>query len=153
MKKKKAAILAIIVWILLILSIVVYIFFNDILLGAMTISFRRGIRGAETAVRLLEVESVCGKLNGNGNGMNYFGAALVTADTPEDMDILVAELEQKFDTVGYAIQEGTRVNVNHLQYRELNFDDTKFNENETYYCIWFYVQEHPNSNIFDIRGY
>jgi hypothetical protein len=131
----------------------VFIFFNDILLGGMTQSFRRGIRHSEAAVELLEVESVCGKLNGNGNGMNYFGAALVTAVSTEEMDNLVAELEGDFDTVAYTVLEDNQIDVPELQHRRLTFDDTVLQEGATYYCIYFYVHEHPASNIFDIRGY
>ena len=119
----------------------------------MTRSFRRGIRHSETAVELLEVESVCGKLNGNGNGMNYFGAALVAADSVEDMDTLVAELEGDFDTVAYTVLEDNQIDVPELQHRRLTFNDTVLQKGETYYCIYFYVHEHPASNIFDIRGY
>lgn len=155
MKKKKRAVIAtaVIAGILPIVLLSVFIFFNDILLGNMTRSFRREIRKSEAAVELLEVKSVCGKLNGNGNGMNYFGAALMTADSAEDMETLTAALEREFETVGYVIQEGTQVDVPHLEHRKLFFDDINFRENETYYCVWFYIHEHPNSNIFDLRGY
>ena len=143
---------AVMIWILLMALIGIFICFNDILSGSMTRSFRREIKQS-TAVQLIETVSVCGKLNGNGNGMNYFGAALVTSDTAEDVDALVAELEEKFENVGSTLQEGTQVNVSYLEHSTLFFDEAAFQDDQAYYCIYYYVHEHPYSNIFDIRGY
>lgn len=155
MKRKLRTIIvvAVSVWLLLIALFGVFIFFNDILLSDITRSFQCGIRKSEAAVELLEVESICGKLYGNGNGMNYFGAALVTADSAEELDTLVAELGEDFGTVGYTVQDGTEVNTPYLAPGKLSFKYADFKDDETYYCIYFYIYEHPASNIFDIRGY
>ncbi len=154
MNKKNIRIIAIAlgVWLLVGILFLGVVFWNDLLLGNMTRSFRRGIQKSDAAVELLEVESVLGKLNANSNGINYFGAALVTAETPEDMDTLVTELSHEFD-VEYVLQEGSKVNAPYLEHEDLIFEDTQFEDGQTYYCIYFYLHEHPRSNIFDIRGY
>lgn len=155
MKRKVAKIitLAIIGQILLILLFAIFICFNDILLGSMTWSFKNGIRRSDAAVELLEVENICGKLNGNGNGMNYLGAALVKAGSDQAMDALVADLSSDFDTLGYTVVDGKQLEIPYLEHGNISFDDTELQDGETYYCVYFYVHEHPASNIFDIRGY
>lgn len=152
MKRKVITIITIAV-IVQVLLVALFFSFNDILLGSMTRSFRRGIQQSDTAVEILDIQSVCGKLNGNGNGINYFGAALVKADSVKQMDTLAAELMEDFDTVEYTLQEGVVVEIPYLEHRKLSFDDTELQEGETYYCIYFYIHDHPASNIFDIRGY
>ena len=153
MKKEIAIVIIVVIICTLLMALVgVFIYFNDILSGNMTRSFRREIKQS-TSVQLIETVAAYGKLNGNGNGMNYFGAALVTADNAEDVDTLVAELEKKFDTVGSTLQEGTQVNVSYLEHSTLFFDEAAFQDDQTYYCIYYYVHEHPYSNILDIRGH
>lgn len=152
MKRKVITIITIAV-IVQVLLVALFFSFNDILLGSMTRSFRRGIQQSDTAVEILDIQSVCGKLNGNGNGINYFGAALVKADSVKQMDTLAAELMEDFDAVEYTLQEGVVVEIPYLEHRKLSFDDAELQEGETYYCIYFYIHDHPASNIFDIRGY
>lgn len=155
MKRKVTRIItvAIIAQVLLFLLFALFFCFNDLLLANMTRSFRNGIRHTGPNVELLETESICGKLNGNGNGMNYFGAALVKAASDEDMDTLVSELKEDFETVGYTVVDGHKLEIPYLEHDRLTFDDTDLQKGETYYCVYFYVHEHPASNIFDIRGY
>ena len=150
--KRKVFLIAVAV-IVPVLLIALFISFNDILLGTMTWSFRREIRQSDTAVELLEIQSICGKLNGNGNGMNYLGAALVQSDSAAQMDALAAELKSDFDVVDYIVLEGKQLDIPYLEHGNLTFDYTDFREGQSYYCIYFYIHEHPASNIFDIRGY
>lgn len=155
MKRKVTKIIAvaIIAQVLLFVLFALFFCFNDLLLSNMTRSFRNGIRQSDAAVELLETDAICGKLNGNGNGMNYFGAALVRADSTEAMDTLASELKEDFETVGYTVVDGYALEIPYLEHGSLTFDYTDFQQNETYYCIYYYIHSHPASNIFDIRGY
>lgn len=150
MKRKVIIFMAVILPVLL---VVLFFPFNDILLWRMTRSFRLGIQRSDTAVEILELQSVCGKLNGNGNGMSYFGAALVEADSVEQMDTLAAELKADYDAVEYMLQEGPEVHSPYLEHKKLSFDGDKLQEGSTCYCIYFYIHDHPSSNLFDIRGH
>ena len=62
---------------------------NAKILRSMVREFSRTISG--TGAKVVETKSVYGKLNGNGNGINYFGAALVRIDSVKDIDLLIGE--------------------------------------------------------------
>jgi hypothetical protein len=46
---------------------------------------------------IIESKSVYGKLNGNGNGIQYFGVVLVAKDSIKDVDSLISILDDKFE--------------------------------------------------------
>ncbi len=100
---------------------------------------------------ILELKSVYGKLNGNGNGTQYFGAALLKAESVKDLDALVAALEEKFEVVEVLEQQGAKIESRHLEHRELKFT-AALDQNTAYIAVCFYDSTR-NSNPLDIAGH
>ena len=101
---------------------------------------------------IIEEQSVYGKLNGNGNGIQYFGAVLVREDAVEDVDALLAELDETFEIVECIEQNESTIVSRHLQHRTLTYDTPITSEN-TYVSICFYNSKHPKSSLWDLAGH
>ncbi len=99
-----------------------------------------------------ETKSVYGKLNGNGNGIQYFGACLVKAESAEALEAVASELEQKFEYVGFWQQEDDDIESKYLEHRSLEYD-THISDGEKYFTICFFNSQHPNSCHFDLAGH
>lgn len=104
-----------------------------------------------TDIEIIDDQSTYGKLNGNGNGINYFGAVLVKSESSKDIEIIISELERQYDIVGYAKQTQADINCYLLEHVSLSFD-VSLDDNENYYCI-YYFDGSEKSNFFDIRGH
>ncbi len=99
---------------------------------------------------LIESKSLAGKLVGNGNGMQYFGAILVKSSLSLD------ELRQHYS--GYAdndwtycveIQQTSKIEV--IEHGQLSFDTDIAGEG--YYIIYSWGSSKGAFNDFDIRGH
>ena len=104
-----------------------------------------------TDIEIIDEQSTYGKLNGNGNGINYFGAVLVKSESSKDIEIIISELERQYDIVGYTKQTQADINCYLLEHVSLSFD-VSLDDNENYYCI-YYFDSSEKSNFFDIRGH
>ncbi len=120
---------------------------NSILLRGLVSDFKSELRAAE-GIEIVETVSEYGKLNGNGNGINYFGAVLVKVDDPNVLDTLVS-LNKDFDVMDYYKQEKREIDLNYAEHAHLSFE----NFGDEYYVVWFYESEHPHSNLFDVKGH
>ena len=138
-----------IVAVLLIALIAVAVNWNQILLTGMMAQFHTTI-AAEEAIEILDTASVYGKLNGNGNSIDYYGAALVKADSEETLKELVAQLEAEFSVVGFEPQESAAIESKYLEHENLAFDEAAFDA--PCYQIYFYCN-HPWSNMLDPKGH
>lgn len=101
---------------------------------------------------IIETKSVYGKLNGNGNGINYFGAVLIDKDAIDDVDSLVAKLDEEFEVVEYCVQKESKITSKYLEHRTLKYD-TDVKEEDGYISIQFYNSSHPDSDLLDIAGH
>ena len=120
---------------------------NYILLRGLVSDFKSELRAAK-GIEIVETVSDYGKLNGNGNGINYFGAVLVKAENPDVLDTLVS-LNKDFDVMDYYKQEKREIDLNYAEHAHLSFE----NLSTDYYVVWFYQGEHPMSNPLDIKGH
>ncbi len=101
---------------------------------------------------IIEIKSVYGKLNGNGNGTQFFGAALVKRDSVQDLDTLVAALEEKYEVVEVLEQQDSKIASKHLEHRELTFS-TPMTGKDGYIAICFFNSGGPNSISLDLTGH
>lgn len=101
---------------------------------------------------IVETESVYGKLIGNGNGIQYFGCALIRNDPDLDIDALVEKLDAQFEEIDYYVQENCDVYSKNLEHARLKYD-TPIGNNAEYISICFFNSWHPDSNLNDIRGH
>ena len=99
---------------------------------------------------LIESISRAGKLTGNGNGMQYFGAMLIKSDLP------IEELEKYYS--GYRnndweylvdIQEGQEIEV--VDHGTLQF--TKQIDGKGYYIVYSWGDGNSLLSEIDIRGH
>lgn len=106
---------------------------------------------ATEGIELIETQSAYGKLNGNGNGFNYFGAALVKADDTAVLDELIKKLDTGFEIVGYEAQSGTKIGIKYLERHDLYYEIEP--SADGYYTVYFYNSSHPHTNPLDPNGH
>lgn len=99
---------------------------------------------------LVEVQSAAGKLVGNGNGMQYFGAILIKSE------LSLATLEAYY--AGYAKEEWECIvekqdnkALQVIEHGNLNFE-TEINS-EDFYIVYSWGSNDSIFNEFDLRGH
>lgn len=135
------------VLILLGTAVALLFYWNSFILRGLVSDFKSELRAAE-GIEIVETVSDYGKLGGNGNGINYFGAVLVKVEDPGVLDTLVS-LNKDFDVMDYYKQEKREIDLNYAEHAHLSFE----NLSPYYYVVWFYQSEHPHSNLFDVKGH
>ncbi len=106
---------------------------------------------------LIDSLSIAGKLNGNGNGMQYMGAILVDSDLSEDE--LKEYYSSEFDYIEVRKQE--TANIDFIHPRNYSFNGFSETNKETYYSITCWDDDRREkfgefiSELldFDIRGH
>lgn len=136
----------------ILLPIVLLCSINAINLHVMQQEMLSVIKQSEE-VALLDETCVYGKLNGNGNGINYYGAALVTSESEAALEELVESLDDRFELAGYALQNGKQVESKYLEHRSLRFAYNDFLAGQKYYIVYFYNSQSKWSNYLDIAGH
>jgi len=147
---KKKILLLILIPVLLVA--IVFCAWNSILLLSMHTQARTAIR-QNAGVQLLDSASCYGKLNGNGNGISYFGAYLIAVDSDAQLESIVNSLSGQFETVTFEAQTGQAVQSKYLANRKLQFDFDGFQEGKTYYALCWHKSHHPLSNELDLLGH
>jgi hypothetical protein len=158
----------IIIFALLILPFVIFPIVNNIALN----SFSKQLYLIELPnTKVLEKHSICGKLNGNGNGMDFLACVLVKTELAYEE--LKAELEHKdfkHAKDGAALQYGAskdgeypvsvdivkvdsgKLNTDYLMHGEIRFGTLKgLDDYSKYYALVIY--DGGYSAFFDIRGH
>ena len=124
---------------------------NDRILAGLLNDFTDAISTLSQA-KIVETKGICGKLYGNGNGMQYFGAVLVKQDSINDVTALLEQLDQMFEIVAVAAQEDNEIESKCLEHQSLRFDTT-VSDGTQYVSVWFFNSSHPDSDLRDIRGH
>ena len=102
--------------------------------------------------QILDKAYVYGKLNGNGNGVQYFGAVLVADTLEEEITRIVEDLSDQYEEVGYKKQNGNQIQLKCLEHRTLCFSDSSVSDNKQYYIVYFFNSQHPLSWRLDLAG-
>ena len=152
--KKKYVLIALSLILLAVLVTGAYMFLtkNSRILGGMVKNMTLIMKDCE-GIELIETKSVYGKLNGNGNGVDFFGAVLIKADSEDSVNAAVARLKDTFRLVEYTPQRTNLLESPFLVHKTISFDhgfDTS--DNSTYYSVYFIVS-HKDSNLLDIAGH
>ncbi len=98
------------------------------------------------------VESIskAGKLTGNGNGMQFFGAILIKSDLSlEELNDYYSAYRKHEDECLVNMQNGQKVEV--IEHGTLKFR-TELIENEQYYIVYSWGEGMAPFNEFDLRG-
>ncbi len=122
---------------------------NNFILKGFETDFEKAVKAE--GFEILETQSVYGKLNGNGNGINYFSAVLIKADEDE-VKALVQGLETEFEVAKYYKQEDIEIATVHNEHGRLKYE-TALNENETYYTVYVFESDIKGSNLLDPKGH
>ncbi len=150
----KIAIVVVIAFVLIVFGSLGFFFGlnqNTLISWKLTMDLKSEIE-ENSSMEVMDSARICGKLCGNGNGMEFYGAVLVKADSEEDIENFVSEIADDYDIVGYYVQahkeiDGSLVGGSFfIQYE--NFP----NDGETYYTV-YYLATHKFSTDFDIRAH
>ena len=122
---------------------------NGFILKGFEADFEKAVQAE--GFEILETKSVYGKLNGNGNGINYFSAALIKAEE-KDVEALIQALEAEFEVAEYYLQENGKIATIHNEHAPLEYE-VSLNENETYYTVYVFESGIKGSNPLDPKGH
>ena len=157
-----------IIFALLILPIFISPIANNITLN----SFSKQLYQIELPnTKVLEKHSICGKLNGNGNGMDFLVCVLVETDlTFEELKAEFANKKFKHAKLGAAMQYGElkdesysvdidvvkaddkKLHTDYLEHGEIRFGNPEnWDDYSKYYALVIY--DGGYSATFDIRGH
>lgn len=100
---------------------------------------------------IIETKSFYGKLNGNGNGIQYFGCVLIQKDSINDVVSLVEKLDLQFEIVEYCVQDESDISSKYLEHKKLRYDSL-IDANSEYISIMFFNSKHPDSDFLDEAG-
>ncbi len=102
---------------------------------------------------IVDSVSVCGKLVGNGNGMQFYGAVLVESDSETDISEFVDSLDSEFEVVGYCFQTDSQIKTDALHGHFYPQYENFPKDGKTYYTIYYFNSNHKYSTDFDIRAH
>ncbi len=105
-----------------------------------------------TDADIIETKSVYGKLNGNGNGIQYFGSVLIRKDSIKDVVSLVEKLDLQFEIVEYCVQYECDISSKYLEHKTLKYD-SPIDADSEYISIIFFNSKHPDSDFLDVAGH
>lgn len=142
-KLKKTVIVTCILFSLIILPWLINPLINNLRLFFLTKQLMDYTLPAQTEV--LENDSVCGKLNGNGNGMDFLTTILIKSD------LSLEELQKHYSFAKVIEQKGRKLDSQYLEHGEIYYSELKDVTNyENYFVVMIYDSGHPA--LFDIRG-
>lgn len=151
MKKTLKIIIIIILIIFIIFGIPLYIkIANDIIAKKVEIGIKNTKLPDKTEI--IDSISIAGKLVGNGNGMQYFGAILIKTELSE------FELNQHYKQyrnkkLEYNIRKQTSDKIEVIELGSYKFKKFKDNEKEKYYIIYSWGSNKNELLNLDIRGH
>ncbi len=156
MKLKKAYLAIVVILILIVSPFIISPIVNNILLSVFSENLYKCELPKDTI--LVDKNNICGKLNGNGNGMDYLAVILIRSKMTNE------ELENYFNKISFAPigkngivvidvqkQNSSKLESKYLEHGDITFsqlNDTKDFSN--LYSILIYDGGH--SKWFDIRG-
>ena len=98
---------------------------------------------------LIEAISQTGKLTGNGNGMQYFGAILIKSELSlEELDAYYSDYRSSEWEYLVEVQEGQSVEM--IEHGGLQFSEAL--TDTSYYLVYSWGSGHPLLRDLDIRG-
>ncbi|WP_202707220.1 hypothetical protein [Sporosalibacterium faouarense] len=109
---------------------------------------------------LVDKDAVCGKLNGNGNGMDFFACILIESELSlEELDkhYKVQEFNTARKSGRYNVRldiihaNGYMLKTEHLEHQDVYFESLKnIDDYSGYYVVIIYDGGYPT--YFDLRG-
>lgn len=97
---------------------------------------------------IVESISKAGKLTGNGNGMQYYGAILIKSQCSGEE--LSAYYSEKLPNT--LVKEQKTQRIEFIEHENLTFE-TPITNNDNYYIVYMYGSGKKPFSYLDIRGY
>ena len=98
--------------------------------------------------QMVESVSKAGKLVGNGNGMQYFGAMLIKSEqTLEELAAYYADVNAEI-----VVKEQTDQAIECLEHAQLSFT-AQITEEENYYIVYLFGEGVAPFSQLDLRGH
>lgn len=92
-------------------------------------------------VDVIELKSAVGRLNGSGDEVQFFCAALVRSDSDALPQSCADALSKLFHDAGMTRQYSSQIVSQYLEHKDLSFKFDDFAEGETYYMVYAYTDE------------
>lgn len=153
-KALKRVILSIAALALVIVALAVspYVYDNVYLSG-----MERGISKVDNVdgVDVLETKGICGRLNGNGNGMQFLAAALIKVDDGVDTEDIIEQAEASCKSASYCKvmeYDGGELSCQELERGRLTFE-SEIDDTASYYILYVYGANNSLLSSLDIRGH
>ena len=150
--KRSVKILIIVLAVLILLPIVVFtapMVYNNVILMTVEHDLKSAVKDTE-GVELVDADSICGNLNGNGNKMQFLAAVIVRCDD----ESLVKECFRKsgrYDKEYFRLR-GKEPELRCLERGKLDLDVTAYDYDDNMYLI--YISSQPSDAwSFDIRAH
>jgi len=109
--------------------------------------FTRQLTGYElpSKTQMIESRSICGKLNGNGNGMDFFATILIKSD------LSLNELQKYYSFANVVLQKDVNLKSEYLEHGEIRYTKLQHvTADNKYFVVLIYNGGYPA--LFDLRG-
>lgn len=140
--------------IILLALLIIFPFYISISNDSVARKVEKELRDIELPVKteLIDSISIAGKLTGNGNGMQYFGAILLKTELNEDE--LAKYYEQyKKDEWSCLVKKQKTEKIDVLDHGVYKFDNINKEEMEKYYIVYSWGSSENELLDIDIRGH
>ena len=94
-------------------------------------------------IEILDMKSAVGKLNGDGEDLQFFCGVLVQSDSDAVPQSVADTLGKLFHDAGIQIQTGTDIENSYLEHKDLAYKDGIMVDGKTYYTVWCYTDRLP----------
>ena len=126
---------------------------NKELLDELMMNFQSFIESSAD-VEIIETKSVYGKLNGNGNGIQFFGVALLRVNTIKDVETIANRMSKAFEIVDYYEQNDQSIKSKYLEHISLKYETDLIKKESVYYVsLSFFNPQYSSSDNMDIMGH
>lgn len=140
--------------IILLALLIIFPFYISISNDSIAKKVEKELKGIELPAKteLIDSISIAGKLAGNGNGMQYFGAILLKTELNEDE--LTKYYEQyKKDEWSCLVKKQKTEKIDVLDHGVYKFDNINKEEMEKYYIVYSWGSSENDLLDIDIRGH
>jgi len=158
--KKIAKLIAYMVVILFIFIMSLFIF-TPLINNYRLFTFAQQLKTLPQSITMVESKTICGKLNGNGNGMDFLACILVKSD------LSLSEIQQYYDGMNFRTAQndtnhkvakqvlpvkGNKLETEYLEHGSISFDTLNASHDYSkYYTVLIYDDGY--SADFDFRGH
>lgn len=103
--------------------------------------------------KLIDSVSIAGKLVGNGNGMQHFGAILIKSSmSQKELDDYYSQYRK--NSWDYIVEKQTTNEITMIEHGKLSFEKVEnFSASSDYYIVYSWGGKHNENLDLDLRGH